>query len=354
VFTLFTLVDCEGSIGLREPLMKEAMLWKGDDGNALCHLCAHRCNIKEGERGLCGVRLNSEGTLYSLVYGKLISRAIDPIEKKPLYNFLPGTRSYSIATAGCNFFCDFCQNWQISQMSHKNGSIYGEDCTAEEIASDAKAHRCESISYTYTEPTIFFEFAYDTARIARRMGLKNVFVTNGYQTPETISKMAGVIDAANVDLKAYSDQFYKERCRARLAPVLKAIRLMYEKGIFVEVTTLIVPGENDSSDEIKQIADFVASVSPEIPWHVSRFHPQYRQSDKDWTPSDTIFDALETGKASGLKYVYAGNLPAGKYEHTYCPHCGELVVERSGFSSRSPGLSGNKCINCGEALNIIV
>lgn len=333
--------------------MKEAMLWRPKDGNTQCYLCAHRCNIKDGERGLCGVRLNSKGTLYSLVYGKLISRAIDPIEKKPLYHFLPGTRSYSIATAGCNFFCDFCQNWQISQMTHEDGSIYGEEFTPEEIAADAKTRQCESVSYTYTEPTIFFEFAYDTARIARGMGLKNTFVTNGYQTPETIEKMAEVIDAANVDLKAFSEGFYGERCGARLAPVLKAIRLMHEKGIFLEITTLIVPGENDKKEEIKQIADFIVSVSPEIPWHVSRFHPQYKQTAKDWTRADVIFEALEMGKASGLKYLYAGNLPGGKYENTYCPRCGAPVIERSGFSSRTIGLSGNHCSNCGEALNVV-
>ena len=334
--------------------MKEAMLWTGRDGKVLCHLCAHRCTIEQGQSGLCGVRLNSEGKLYSLVYGRLISRAIDPIEKKPLYHFMPGTRTYSIATAGCNFFCDFCQNWQISQMRAKNGSIHGESFTPEEIAADAKAQRCESISYTYTEPTIFFEFAYDTARAARALGLKNTFVTNGYQTPETIEKMAEVIDAANVDLKAFSDEFYKQRCRARLAPVLKAIRLMHEKGIFLEITTLVVPGENDGQDEISQIADFIVSVSPDIPWHVSRFHPQYKQADKDWTPSDTIFEALETGKKAGLKYVYAGNLPAGEYENTYCPGCGRMVVERSGFSSRNTGLRGNRCAGCDEPLNLIV
>jgi pyruvate formate lyase activating enzyme len=310
--------------------------------------------VAEGERGLCGVRLNSDGKLYSLVYGRLISRAIDPIEKKPLYHFMPGTLTYSIATAGCNFFCDFCQNWQISQMSHDDGTIFGEAATPEEIAADAKARNCGSISYTYTEPTIFFEFAYDTALIGKRMGLKNTFVTNGYQTPETIEKMAEVIDAANVDLKAFSEDFYRERCLARLAPVLKAIRAMYEAGIFLEITTLIVPEENDSRDEIRQIAEFIASVSPEIPWHVSRFHPQYKQSGKAWTPADTIFEALKIGKEAGLKYVYAGNIPAGAYEHTHCPGCGETVIERSGFSSRKTGLSGNKCANCGEPLNLVI
>ena len=333
--------------------MKEAMLWEVKDGKIACRLCAHRCTIGDGDRGLCGVRASSKGRLYSLVYGKLISRAVDPIEKKPLYHFLPGTWSYSIATAGCNFFCDFCQNWQISQMTHADGTIYGDDFTPEEIAHDAEARGCQSIAYTYTEPTIFFEFAYDTARIAKSVGIKNIFVTNGYQTPETIDKMAGVIDAANVDLKAFSDNFYKERCRARLAPVKKAIRLMHERGIFLEITTLIVPGENDDIEEIRQIAEFIASVSPEIPWHVSRFHLQYKQSDRSWTPAETIFGALELGKQSGLKYVYAGNLPAGKYEHTYCPKCGGLVIERSGFSARVVGLAGARCKACGEPLNII-
>jgi pyruvate formate lyase activating enzyme len=334
--------------------MKEAYLWVSRDGAAICRLCAHRCRMENGERGLCVVRENRGGTLYSLVYGKIITRAIDPIEKKPLYHFLPGSAAYSIATVGCNFKCDFCQNWQISQISNPRGAVYGGEATPEEIVADAKKHGCQSIAYTYTEPTIFFEFAYDTALIAHRMGLRNVFVTNGYQTEETIDKMAGVIDAANVDLKAFTDRFYKERCGARLAPVLKAIELMHRKGIFLEITTLIVPGENDNADELKGLAEFIASVSPEIPWHVSRFHPQYKQANKEWTPSETIFGALEVGEKAGLKYLYAGNLPAGKYENTYCPNCGQLVIERSGFHSRMAGLSGSRCSNCGEALNIVV
>jgi pyruvate formate lyase activating enzyme len=322
--------------------MKEAYLWSAKDGVAMCHLCAHRCRIEEGGRGVCSVRENRGGTLYSLVYGKLISRAIDPIEKKPLYHFLPGTTTYSIATAGCNFRCDFCQNWQISQITQLSGGICGEEATPDEIAADAERHGCKSIAYTYTEPTIFFELAYDTALVARRSGLKNIFVTNGYQTPETVEKMAGVIDAANVDLKSFRDEFYKERCGARLAPVLGAIKLMHDSGIFLEITTLI--GE---------LAAFIASVSPVIPWHVSRFHPQYKQTDKERTPAETIFEALEIGRKAGLKYVYAGNLPAGKYENTYCPGCGELAVERSGFSSRPEGLSGGRCRKCGQDLNIV-
>jgi pyruvate formate lyase activating enzyme len=291
--------------------------------------------------------------LYSQVYGKLISRAIDPVEKKPLYHFQPGSRTYSVATAGCNFFCDFCQNWQISQLTHDGGGIAGEDFTPEDVVADAVAHRCKSISYTYTEPTIFFEFAYDTGLLAHEAGLKNIFVTNGYQTPQTVEKMSGVIDAANVDLKSFSDNFYKARCRARLAPVLEAIKAMHGAGIFLEITTLIVPGENDSPDELRQIAEFIASVSPEIPWHVSRFHPQYKQTGKDWTPSDIIFSALEMGEAAGLRHLYAGNLPAARYENTYCPECGSTLIVRSGFSSKSGGLDGDKCLACGRRLNMV-
>lgn len=335
-------------------VMKEGMLWRARDRDVLCYLCAHRCTIAEGARGLCGVRQNVEGRLYSLVYGKLISSAVDPIEKKPLFNFLPGTRSYSIATAGCNFFCDFCQNWQISQITHQGGAIRGEDFTPEDVVAQARANGCASISYTYTEPTIFFEFAYDTAGLGRQAGLKNVFVTNGYQTPETVGKMAEVIDAANVDLKSFSDDFYKRRCRARLAPVLEAIRQMHARGIFLELTTLVIPGENDSPGELKQLAEFIASVSPTIPWHVSRFHPDYKLDDRGWTPADTVFGAVEIGKAAGLKYVYAGNLAAGEHEHTYCPGCGSMVIRRSGFSSSKVGLKGKACSKCGKELDLVV
>ena len=334
--------------------MKEAMLYEMRDGDAVCRLCAHRCRIDDGARGKCGVRLNRDGKLHSLVYGRLIAHGVDPIEKKPLYHFMPGTESFSIATAGCNFFCDFCQNWQISQMSHEGGEIYGEHFTPQAVVAQARATGCASIAYTYTEPTIFFEFAYDCGVLAHEAGLKNVFVTNGYQTPEAIEKMKGVVDAANVDLKSFSDDFYRDRCGARLAPVLKAIELMHGAGIFLEVTTLLIPGENDSQDEVESIAGFIASISPDIPWHISRFHPQYKQTGKAWTPAGTIMGAVEIGKRAGLRYIYPGNLPAGDLEHTYCPKCGHKVVERAGFASRNVGLDGRKCSACGEDLNFVI
>lgn len=334
--------------------MKEAILWKASDGDCLCFLCSHRCRIPDGKRGICGVRENKGGKLYSLVYGKLVSRAIDPIEKKPLYHFLPGSASYSIASVGCNFSCDFCQNWEISQVTHFRKEIFGEGFEPQEIASDARQRGCQSISYTYTEPTVFFEFAIDTGRLAHRLGLKNVFVTNGYQSREAIDQMIGVVDAANIDLKAFSDDFYKNRCGARLRPVLESIRAMHSGGIFIEITTLLIPGENDDADEIKRLAEFIASISSDIPWHVSRFHPDYKQAAKPPTPADRIFSALEIGKKAGLKYVYAGNLPAGDYENTYCPNCGNLLIQRRWFSSQKVGLSGDCCARCGEKIRIIV
>jgi len=317
-----------------------------------CFLCAHRCRIAPGRRGVCRVRENRGGTLYSLVYGMLIAAHVDPIEKKPLYHFQPGSRSFSIATVGCNFRCDFCQNWNISQAA---GSVIPGDYTEpEDVVNAALRHGCRSISYTYTEPTIFFEYACDCARLAAAKGLRNNFVTNGYQTLETIESMAGLIDAANVDLKAFNDSFYRERCGARLDPVKEAIRAMHEARIHVEVTTLLIPGFNDDPSELRQLAEFLAAISPDMPWHVSRYHPDYKFDRAPVTPASTIFNALEIGKAAGLRYVYAGNLPAGEYENTRCPACGKTLIERSGFHAEIVGLDGSRCGGCGHAIPIIL
>lgn len=331
----------------------EAMLYRKAEKNFCdCFLCAHRCHIAPGKRGICRVRENREGTLYSLVYGLLVAAHVDPIEKKPLYHFLPGSSSYSIATMGCNFQCDFCQNWQISQGA-REGEIPGQYTEPEEIVEAAVSHRCTSISYTYTEPTIFFEYAFDCAKLAKSRGLYNNFVTNGYETPETIEKMAGLIDAANVDLKAFSDEFYRDRCKARLEPVCEAIRLMHQAKIHLEVTTLLIPGYNDDPDELKRLVEFVAGISPEIPWHVSRYHPDYQFNHAGVTPAEAIFQAIEIGKKAGLQFVYAGNLPAGNYENTRCPKCGATVITRTGFSAKITGLRKSACAKCGEALSIV-
>jgi len=334
--------------------LREAMLYESADSVVNCRLCNHHCIIKDGARGICGVRVNRGGTLYTLAYGRLIARHVDPIEKKPLFHFQPGTMSYSIATVGCNFRCGFCQNWQISQAERGGAMLPGEKESPEEIVRNAVRNRCASIAYTYTEPTIFFEYAYDTAVLAKEEGLTNVFVTNGYQTPETVEKMRGVIDAANVDLKSFSEEFYVKLCKARLKPVLETIRNMYEGGIFIEVTTLVIPGKNDSDAELRQIAEFLVGVSPDIPWHVSAFHPDYEMLDGHMTPVERLLRAMEIGKEAGVKYVYAGNVAGAGLEDTHCPACGKTVIGRRGFFVGERHLDGKRCGYCGEELNLVV
>jgi len=349
--------------------MHEADFYEKLEGlRVRCNLCSHRCEIAPDRRGTCGVRENRSGTLFSLAYGRLISCAADPIEKKPLHHFLPGTASWSVATVGCNLRCDFCQNWEISQHRPK-GELPGLSMTPEEVVEEALDRGCASISYTYTEPTVFFEFARDTARLARQRGLANVFVTNGYQTPETVEAMKGLIDAANVDLKGFTDEFYRTHCGARLQPVLDSIRAMCRAGIHVEVTTLVIPGRNDSSEELRGIARFLAGISPDLPWHVSRFHPDYKATDLDWTPGATIEMAVRIGREAGLRYVYAGNMPSGSSD-TVCPGCGKVVVARRGFHSKvvalepsgrpveglamPPHSTGARCASCARELPVVL
>lgn len=334
---------------VREALQYKKIDWRKVD----CFLCAHRCRIASGRRGICRVRENRDDALYTLVYGRLIAANVDPIEKKPLYHFQPGSQSYSIATMGCNFNCDFCQNASISQANYPE-RLAGSYAEPQSVVDEAERHRCSSIAYTYTEPTIFFEYARDVASIAHERGIKNVFVTNGYQTPETIDKMAGLVDAANIDLKSFDDEFYRKLCGASLAPVLEAIRLMHENGIFVELTTLLITGENDSDGELKQLAGFIADISPDIPWHVSAFYPTHRMLEHPPTQPNSIYKALEIGEKAGLRYLYAGNIPGSGYEDTKCHSCGKTVIYRTGFSVRATNLDGGKCGHCGTALPLVV
>jgi len=316
-----------------------------------CGLCAHRCVIAKGKRGICQVRENRGGVLYSLNYGRLVSENVDPIEKKPLFHLLPASLSYSIATVGCNFRCKHCQNYEISQYPRLyGGEIPGRTRTPEEVVEAARRAGCRSISYTYVEPTIFYEFAFDTAKKAVEAGLANVFVSNGYTSPEATREIAPFLTANNIDLKAYTDRFYKEVCGARLQPVLDTIKLMKELGVWVEVTTLVIPGWNDSDEELKDIAGFIHSVSPEIPWHVTRFWPTYQMTDRPPTPHETLRRAREIGLSAGLKYVYIGNIPDADGENTYCPACKTLVIERSGFQARQVHLAQGKCAACGEKI----
>jgi len=314
--------------------MKEALLYeKLDGGRVRCALCAHRCLIADGKRGTCQVRENREGTLYSLVYRRLISQAIDPIEKKPLFHFYPGSTALSIATVGCNFRCTFCQNADISQLPRDRGRIQGRDVSPEAIIEAAQRHRVRSIAYTYTEPT------------------------NGYMSPEMLEMVTSpddppLIDAANVDLKAFRDAFYRQQCGATLQPVLDSLRTMKDRGVWLEVTTLIIPGLNDSDEELGDIAQFVATeLGVETPWHVSRFHPTYKLTDRAPTPVDTLHRARQIGIAAGLRYVYEGNVFSDGGEDTLCPQCGEVVIRRTGFVVSSRHVREGACAYCGTKLD---
>jgi len=336
--------------GSVEPV--RAVLWEEGrkPGQVHCFLCAQHCRVDPDGFGLCGVRQNRDGVLYTLVYGCPISSAVDPIEKKPLFHFLPGTLSYSIATVGCNLSCRFCQNAEISQMPRDEGRIVGRPTTPEQVVSAALQAGCRSIAYTYTEPTIFYEYAHDIARLATVQGLKNVFVTNGYMTREMLADIDGDLHAANVDLKAFSDDFYRRMAGARLKPVLDSIRRLHQMGVWLEVTTLLIPGHNDGQEELQALAAFLVSVSPDIPWHVSRFHPTYHLLEVPPTPRSSIEDALRIGRDAGLRYVYGGNLPGHSSESTHCPACGEMVLGRSGFVVSEDRTRAGRCPVCGDAI----
>ena len=332
--------------------MKEAYLYEKEPGGKVrCLLCNHRCLIADGKRGVCYVRENKDGTLYSLVYEKLISAHVDPIEKKPFFHFLPGSKAFSIATVGCNFRCLHCQNHEISQLSRDKKKIAGEKVTGEAIVSMALQNNCASISYTYTEPTIFFEYAYDTAKIAHNKGLKNNFVTNGYMTAEALDMIAPYLDAANVDLKSFSEKFYKEICSARLKPVLENIKQMKDTGIWVEVTTLIIPTLNDAEGELRKITRFILSVSPEIPWHVSAFYPTHQMLDKPRTSPEIIRRAREIGLEEGLRYVYTGNIPGEEGENTVCYHCNNVLIRRWGYQIAEQRVTDGTCPHCGTPID---
>jgi pyruvate formate lyase activating enzyme len=327
--------------------MKEAYLYEPmDDGKVRCHLCNHRCVIQDGKRGICGVRENRAGKLISLVYGGVIAKNCDPIEKKPLFHFAPGSLSYSIATVGCNFRCLFCQNADISQMPSDRGRIMGEEISPQEIVDGALATHSASISYTYTEPTVFFELALDTSRLAVAKGLQNVFVTNGYMSQECLQEIYPDLHAANVDLKSFNPRFYKEQCGANLEPVLKTLETMKQMGVWLEVTTLLIPGLNDSPEELREIAHFLAGLDRNIPWHISRFHPTYRLTDTASTPAQSIHRARDIGREAGLTYVYPGNLPGDEGEKTFCHECGSVLIDRFGFYVKGNFLKGNRCPEC--------
>lgn len=332
----------------------EALLYDhAGDSKVVCNLCHHRCTIKDGARGICNVRENQGGTLVTLVYDRIIARHVDPIEKKPLFHFYPGSLVYSIGTVGCNFRCKFCQNADIAHMATDyQGRIMGKALSPQQIVEEAELTGSRSIAYTYTEPTVFFELALEVARQAREKNIANVFVTNGYMTPEAVDMISPYLDAANVDLKAFTEEFYKKYCSARLRHVLTTLKKLRENGVFLEITTLLIPGLNDADAELKDLAGFIADeLGTQTPWHISRFHPTYRLTDRPSTPVETLRKARRIGMDAGLKYVYTGNVPGEAFENTFCPKCNAAVISRRGFAVAENRVENNQCPDCGARIH---
>lgn len=332
--------------------MHPARLWKAlADGTVQCRLCAHYCRLGQGQRGKCGVRECRDGALYTLVYDRVAAVNLDPVEKKPLYHFLPGSSTLSFGTMGCNLSCAFCQNASLSQPPRQGHPVTGERLTPDDLVQAALRSGAASISYTYSEPTIFFELMADTADLAHAKGLKNILVSNGFQSPHCLSALADRIDAANIDLKAMNEDFYERICGAKLAPVLANLIHMRRLGWWLEVTTLLIPGLNDDPDELRRLADFlVEKLGPDTPWHLSRFHPDYAMRDRPVTPLASLQQAHAIGREAGLHFVYLGNVPDNPYDRTLCPACGELLLDRSGFAVTAARTVGGVCPHCGAEL----
>jgi len=335
--------------------MKEAQLYISlEDQKVQCQLCAHNCLISEGKFGFCGVRQNIKGILYTHNYGLLVAANVDPVEKKPLYHFLCGSKSFSIASAGCNFRCGFCQNWEISQVDPRSLTLAGTALdkrlevlafSAEKVIKLAQQNNCKSISYTYTEPTIYFEFALETAKLAKEAGLANIFVTNGYMSAQVISLINPYLDAANIDLKFFKESSYQKICSAKLGPVLDSIKRLNDAGVWIEITTLVIPGENDTPEELSGIAKFISGINNNIPWHISRFHADYKFSNYASTPERTLKLAYDLGISSGLHYIYTGNI-CGWGQDTFCVKCKKLLIQRKGFNIVKFNVREGKCQFC--------
>jgi pyruvate formate lyase activating enzyme len=336
-------------------MIHEAVLFdRLEDNRVQCRVCAHRCIISDGRSGLCGVRQNSKGILNTLIYNTVSSEGVDPIEKKPLYHFLPGTLSYSQGTIGCNFKCAHCQNWSISQVSLDNA--YTKNITPEDSVSRALDSGCASISWTYNEPTIWYEFTFDSARLAHKEGLKTVYVTNGYITEEALRDISPYLDVFRVDIKAFTDEFYRRICRAHLQPVLDSATIARELDMHIEVVNLIIPGKNDDLEQIKALIAWVLdNLGPVTPVHFTRFHPMYKMKDAVPTPVATLEKAWQIAKEAGLEYPYVGNVPGHPYENTSCPKCGALLIDRNGFSVVNNVITKQgKCPECGYRIAVIM
>ena len=312
-----------------------------------CYLCPHSCIIHEGQFGICKTRQNSGGVLYANNFGKLVTARADPIEKKPLYHFYPGHSSFSISSVGCNLSCLNCQNSSISQQHIQN--IHVEKYSPEQVVERAFKANCKSIAYTYTEPTTLLEFILATAPLAQQYHIHNVLVSNGYMSNQCIDMLIPQIQAINIDLKSFSDTFYKKICKATLSPILNTIKQFFKAGIHVEITTLLIPELNDTIEELTQICSFIHSIHPEIPWHISRFHPSYKLQNKSITPLQSLMKALEIGQKQGLKHIYIGNTPEIN-THTHCQHCATLLITRNNYNTTLQNLDDGYCTECGTRL----
>jgi pyruvate formate lyase activating enzyme len=333
--------------------MHEALQYaKIEDDAVNCSLCSHRCRIKEGKRGICGVRVNNDGVLYAATYGKISAEAVDPIEKKPLFHFLPGTFSYSLGGIGCNFHCLHCQNWHISAATLESGHLY--NLSPENGVERAGMQGCASIAWTYNEPTIWHEYTLDMGNLARKQGIGTVYVTNGYITEEALRELSPMLNAFRVDIKAFSDAFYRKTCGARLQPVLDATEIAKELGMHIETVTLVIPGLNDSMDEMDRLIRWVRDqLGPDTPMHFTRFHPDYKMTDRIATPVETLEKIYDHAKELGMRYPYLGNIFGHRYENTYCPACGALLIERTGYALRFRELDGTSCSGCGEPISFV-
>lgn len=346
-------------MGIRQGVLRksnnvEARFWNKLEGSKVqCVLCPISCKISEGKMGLCGVRENKDGKLYTLIYGKASSVANDPIEKKPLFNFHPGTSALSFGTVGCNLKCIFCQNYTISQVQY--GSIPMRDVAPEDVVPLVERYGSAGVAWTYNEPTIWHEFTYDSSKLVKKAGYYSVYVTNGYINEDPLTELAPYLDAMNVDVKAFNEEFYRKLCKGRLQPVLDTCIRAEELGIHVELTKLVVTHENDSPEETRDFCRWIVdNLGEETPVHFSRFHPDYRMRDRPATPMEALDRAYDIAKAEGLEYVYIGNIPHDPRENTYCPHCGAVVIERFGFSIGEKNLVGKTCASCGKELKMVV
>jgi len=334
-------------------MKKIANFWKKiNDKKVKCSLCAHNCNINIGNVGICGVRKNENGTLYTLIYGSTSSIASDPIEKKPLYHFYPGTYAFSMGTIGCNFKCSHCQNFSISTA--KTDFPYLKEITPEQVVVLTKQHNCQGVSYTYNEPTIWYEFAFDSAKLVKKEGLYTCYVTNGYISEEPLKELSKYLDAMNIDVKSFNEKFYKNVCKSRLEPVLSTCELAKKLGIHIELTYLVIPEHNDKIEDIRNFCRWIVEKLDEnTPVHFSRFHPDYNMTDVKMTPMETLFRIYKVAKEEGILYPYLGNVYHGEYENTNCPKCGSISIERNNYNISLEGLNENKCSKCGNNLPII-